>query len=37
MAALSADRNAARRTGDRFSRLVAANAVIYAGAIVCLR
>jgi hypothetical protein len=36
MAALSADRNTVRRSGDRFSRPVEAGAKIYAGALVCL-
>lgn len=36
MAALSADRNTVRRSGERFSRPVAAGVKIYAGALVCL-
>jgi hypothetical protein len=36
MAALSADRNTARRTGEMFSRPVLGGVLIYAGALVCL-
>ena len=36
MAALSADRNTVRRSGDRLVRPVEANANIHAGAIICL-
>lgn len=36
MAALTADRNSPIRAGDMYGRPVAANAVIFAGALVCL-
>lgn len=36
MAALTADRNTRRRTGDRFEDPVAANTMIFVGALVCL-